>query len=53
MIYTKIYMICKIFRIDLLDFQGFNSRNFRKPILFEYNSFDFNKSILFEFRVFG
>jgi hypothetical protein len=28
-------MICKIFGIDLLDFQGFNSRNFRKPILFE------------------
>jgi hypothetical protein len=37
MIYTKIYMICKIFRIDLLDFQGFNSHNFRKPMLFEYN----------------
>jgi hypothetical protein len=35
-IYTKIYMICKIFRIDLLDFQGFNLRNFRKSMLFEY-----------------
>jgi hypothetical protein len=36
--YTKIYMICKIFKIDLLDFQGFNLRNFRKPILFEYKT---------------
>jgi inhibitor of KinA len=36
--YTKIYMICKIFGVDLLDFRGFNSRNFRKPILFEYNN---------------
>jgi hypothetical protein len=32
--YTKIYMICKFFRIYLLDFQGFNSSNFRKSILF-------------------
>jgi hypothetical protein len=36
--YTKIYMICKIFKIDLLDFQGFNLHNFRKPILFEYKN---------------
>jgi hypothetical protein len=33
-------MIWKIFEIDLLDFQRFNSRNFRKPILFEYKSED-------------
>jgi ADP-ribosylglycohydrolase len=31
-------MICKVFGIDLLDFQGFNSLNFRKPMLFEYKS---------------
>jgi hypothetical protein len=37
--YTKIYMICKIFKIYLLDFQGFNPPNFRKSILFEYNKF--------------
>jgi hypothetical protein len=29
-------MICKIFKIDLLDFQGFNSLSFHTPILFEY-----------------
>jgi hypothetical protein len=39
-------MICKIFGIDLLDFQGFNSRNFRKPMLFEYK---FVPSILLPF----
>jgi hypothetical protein len=32
-------MIYKIFKIDLLDFQGFNSLNFRKPTLFEYKFF--------------
>jgi hypothetical protein len=37
MSYTKIYMIYRIFKIDLLDFQGFNPLNFRKSILFEYN----------------
>jgi hypothetical protein len=34
--YTKIYMIYRIFKFDLLDFQGLNSPNFRKSILFEY-----------------
>jgi hypothetical protein len=36
--YTKVYMICKVFKIDLFDFQGFNSFYFRKSILFEYKS---------------
>jgi hypothetical protein len=31
-------MICKVFKIDLFDFQGFNSFYFRKSILFEYKS---------------
>jgi hypothetical protein len=39
-IYTKIDMICKVIKIDLLDSQGFSPFYFRKSILVEHRSPD-------------